>query len=427
MKHFSDMKYFLPSLRSEEHNIADNRKRQLLIDVSVIISHDANTGIQRVVRALWIKFREFSDKNIVIRPIFATRKNEYRYADKDFLENLLEESVENPDEITISPGDIFLGLDFASHILPRHKRQIRSWKRHGVSIHVLVYDLLPLAGRQWFHRRTRHNFRKWVSFLARWADSAICISRAVAKDLENYLVPRRTLWGKPGAKLKIASIRLGADIDASRTDNRARPASFTAFRPDPDRPMILMVGTVEPRKAYDKALEAFEHIWRGGFSIKPDLVIAGKPGWKTDGLQSKLRSHPEKGRRLHWLETADDDCLRQLYESCTGLLFTSHAEGYGLPLVEARNHGRAVLARDIPVFREIGDGGVSFFQDDRPALLAERIEAWIADIQSGEMPPANYPQWADAFADLMTVLDLEVEDARSALLNEKMAITEVEL
>ena len=40
---------------------------------------------------------------------------------------------------------------------------------------------------------------------------------------------------------------------------------------------------------------------------------------------------------------------------------SSHAEGFGLPIVEALQRGLPVMASDIPVFREIGGEFVAYF------------------------------------------------------------------
>ena len=70
------------------------------------------------------------------------------------------------------------------------------------------------------------------------------------------------------------------------------------------------------------------------------------------------------------------------YERATGVIAASYGEGFGLPIVEARRHGKPVLARDIPVFREVADRSASFFTSDDRGKLAEQIAAWLKSAPS---------------------------------------------
>ena len=67
---------------------------------------------------------------------------------------------------------------------------------------------------------------------------------------------------------------------------------------------FLSVGTLEPRKAYPLAIDAFEQLWAAGQEVR--YVIVGRPGWNTQALQRRLRQHSEYGRRLLWLDDAED-------------------------------------------------------------------------------------------------------------------------
>jgi glycosyltransferase involved in cell wall biosynthesis len=166
-----------------------------------------------------------------------------------------------------------------------------------------------------------------------------------------------------------------------------------------------MVGTVEPRKGYDAALAAFEHLWAGDGERAPQLLIVGKPGWKTEDLQQRIRAHREHGRRLHWLSGVSDDGLCRLYEASRGLLMASRGEGMGLPLVEAAMHGCAILARDLPVFREQGLTGVLYFDDERPAALAGKLRE-LASVDASVVRPC-LPTWRDMVDQLLLLLGFE--------------------
>ncbi len=75
---------------------------------------------------------------------------------------------------------------------------------------------------------------------------------------------------------------------------------------------ILMVGTLEPRKGHADAVSAFEKLWDEGSTLQ--LIICGKEGWVLDDLSTRIRQHPEFGKRLFWFEGASDHTLRKLYQ-----------------------------------------------------------------------------------------------------------------
>lgn len=373
---------------------------RLLVDVSAIIQHDAETGIQRVVRAVWAELRRRTGQGFAVVPVFATNDRGYCYAPMDFLERGI---CNSPGEaVSACPGDHFLGLDLSAHLLPKYRRQLRAWKAHGASIHLVVYDLLPLQRPQWFNPAATNHFRKWFDVLRQEADQAICISDQVARDLRQHL-------GTPTTP-SIGRLQMGSDITASLPSKGVSWEVARVVEQVRSRPAILMVGTVEPRKGYDVALDAFEHLWADQPLLAPDLIIVGKSGWKTTGLQNRIRSHPELGRRLHWLDRVSDEGLCQLYDSCRGLFMTSHGEGFGLPLIEAAMHRRPVLARDLPVFREQRLPNVVFFREDHPVALGGRLLALSAAGQKTLPPLSELPTWKDSVDALLRQMGLAVED-----------------
>jgi glycosyltransferase involved in cell wall biosynthesis len=104
------------------------------------------------------------------------------------------------------------------------------------------------------------------------------------------------------------------------------------------------------------------------------------------------------------MSDASDEVLDLLYKSCFGLLMTSYAEGYGLPVLEALRLGKPTLVRDIPVFRELGDqSGISYFIDDNPVELARDIISWV----DAPLPPITGKEqytWEQAGAILKVAL-----------------------
>ena len=389
-------------------------ERQLLVDVSVIHQSDARTGIQRVVRSLLLQLLQAPPAGYRVCPIFAARQHGYCYAAPGFL----EQPAQAPDaasqpvqaEVQVQSGDLFLGLDLAAHLLPRHQAQVLRWKRSGVKLHVVVYDLLPLQHPAWFNPKTTRNFKRWIKWMAVYADSAVCISETVKLELRTWL---SASFGLSPSALSASTIVLGADIDASApSSGLPANAEFLLARLR-NTPAVLMVGTLEPRKGYDQALAAFEQLWQQP-GPTPLLVLVGRPGWKTEALQEKLRTHAQAGKRLFWLEDASDEYLANLYTTCCGVLVASRAEGFGLPLVEAALHGKSVLARDLPVFRDMKVEGITYFDSETAQGLTAALTQWLksAAVTSSKPPTVALPTWQVSAAQLTQALGLTQSTAQ---------------
>lgn len=348
--------------------------RQLLVDVSVIVQDDKRTGIQRVVRALLHQLTETPPPGFDIRPVFATREHSYRYAAPcrfQFGSPPMEGDGDIP--VHVEPGDVFLGLDLSAHLLPAYHTDLFRWKQKGATVHIMVYDLLPVLHPNWFRSKTSRNIHRWLRAVAVYADSVICISKVVKGDVENWLDSR---YGMGPGEFPIHTISLGADISASLPSKGLREDVDSLLGMLRSNPSVLMVGTLEPRKGHAQVLGAFESLWCQGRNV--NLVLVGRPGWRTEKLQQALRAHGQTNRHLFWFENASDEFLELLYNTCTGVIVASEAEGFGLPLVEALGYNKPVLARDIPIFREIAESRlVTFFRGNDARSLGPSIVQWL--------------------------------------------------
>jgi glycosyltransferase involved in cell wall biosynthesis len=267
-----------------------------------------------------------------------------------------------------------------------------------VKLCFLVYDLLPLLHPHWFNPKRYFTFKRWLRTIALFGDDLICISGSVKADLSSWLTAQYGL-GQPPPHLH--SIPLGADLASTMPSAGCADQELELMEPLYRKPFILMVGTLEPRKGYAQTLDAFECYWaKGGVAA---LVVVGKPGWKTDALQARLRTHPEQNNRLFWFDNASDELLQLLYQAAAGVLLASEAEGCGLPLIEAAQYGKPALARNIPVFREIAGPNASFFD---AVSFAGHLESWIQQIQNAKFCPGLAVQmpWSDSAVKLTEIV-----------------------
>jgi len=149
-----------------------------------------------------------------------------------------------------------------------------------------------------------------------------------------------------------------------------------------------MVGTIEPRKGHQQALDAMEKLWADG--VNANLVIVGKQGWSSDSLVQRIAQHSEYNHRLFWLNGISDEMLDQVYRNTQALLAASVGEGFGLPLIEAAQYGLSIIARDIPIFREVAGKYAYYFNGDTDAL-AEALKDWLS--LGNDVPSSSYLSW----------------------------------
>ena len=161
---------------------------------------------------------------------------------------------------------------------------------------------------------------------------------------------------------------------------------------------VLVVGTIEPRKGVEAVLDAAAELHRRGSPVRFTLV--GTKGWIGDSTLRRLQAADAGEQNLRWLQRVGDADLVELYRSADLLLAPSRAEGYGLPVVEARAWGLPVLARDLPVFREVGGTDTRYFGTD--AELPDAIEAALAAPTPGG--PVSPRSWSAAAADVLAAL-----------------------
>ena len=373
-------------------SVARNRPRfglrQLLVDVSALAGEDLRTGVQRVSRAVLKALIEDPPPGYRIEPVRALPEG-LRYA-RRYMHSLLGLSgpVAEDAPIEAGPRDRFLGLDLAYNTIDLAGRELVALRDRGVRVDFVVYDLLPELRPDCFPAYVPPLHRAWLRSVSAVADGMVCISKTVAGELLDWLDSEPPDRESP---LDVGSFGLGADVAASLPTRGAGRESVEAQAFVAARPTFLMVGTVEPRKGHAQTLAAFELLWESGADC--GLLIVGKEGWDTADLMTRLRVHPERGRRLLWLERATDEVLLRLYESSSALIAASEGEGFGLPLVEAAQHRLPVIARDIPVFREVAGDHAFYFRGGRPEDLAEAVHEWLALKSRDEAPSSGDMPW----------------------------------
>ena len=233
--------------------------------------------------------------------------------------------------------------------------------RSGVPLAVTVHDAAPERFPGAFPARGRRFHRQGLHAAARRADLVLTVSAAAAEEITTF----STI---PPDRIRV--VHNGIDPPAL---SAARRRSILEGWGLADRPYVLWVGSLEPRKGVDTLVAAMARLRSrraAGPAEQPLLVLAGYPGWSSDDLLAP----PDRaalGSELRQLGPVGEAELWSLYGGASVFAFPSRHEGFGLPVLEAMSQGTAVVASDIPPIREIA-GGVARL------VAAGDVDAWPA-------------------------------------------------
>jgi glycosyltransferase involved in cell wall biosynthesis len=158
------------------------------------------------------------------------------------------------------------------------------------------------------------------------------------------------------------------DLDAERIEviyPGVPEVYFSAQARPSERPYVLYLGAIEPRKNVDTLLDAWESFrLRGDF----DLIIAGASGWAAEKTLARLAARPIGVRYLGYVP---EDELPGLTAGASAFVYPSLYEGFGFPVAQAMAAGVPVITSNTSCLPEVAGGG---------ALLVDPRSA--AEIQS---------------------------------------------
>lgn len=376
---------------------------QLLVDISAVVQHDLKSGIQRVVRNILRELLQQRSLGYRVEAVYYHfETQQFRYA-RSFINQFLNLSplYLSDDPVEARPGDIYLSLDLF-YLIPGEevsRRWLQFWRGRGVKIYHVLYDLMPIVLPHCFPADQVPLYNNWLKWITRISDGVVSISRSVADEYRAWLDQEQVV---AVSRPNVGYFHLGAEMEShsatasTSTDEAQLPVEIQG------QVYLLMVGTIEPRKGHAQVLDAFETLWSQGINLS--LVVVGSVGWVDDRVAERLKTLAATSDTFHWLNFVSDSMLKALYEGAAGTIMASFGEGFGLPLIEAAYYGSSLLARDLPVFREVCGNHAWYFQSREGDGLALELRQWMELRSSGSLPnPAGieWKNWSQSTSELL--------------------------
>lgn len=366
---------------------------KVLVDVGGTASSSRTTGIQRVVREV---VRRWVDQGLVTPVSWSPRMHALRLLTPEELDGVLGRATvddderdynsdENADTTLVVPlGGTFIEAELIVQI----------WQTDSVAalgqfssgrLAAIGYDTVPITSSETSDSGIVERFPLYLDALA-WADRLGAISNASAAEFRGW---QRMLKASGRSGPEIQSIFLAAETTPPTDADIEKARSEIAVRAG--EPLVLVVGSHEPRKNHLAVLHAAERLWAAGESFR--LCFMGGSAWGNDRFRSTAKRLQSEGRPLVVMRKVSDGLLAAGYHLADFSVFPSINEGFGLPVVESLTAGTPVITSDFGSMKEIADhfGGVVTVNPRSDAAIEAAMASLLRD-------PARREELAQAAA-----------------------------
>ncbi|NLE44152.1 MAG: glycosyltransferase family 4 protein [Chloroflexi bacterium] len=288
-----------------------------------------------------------------------------------------------PVETVTGPLDAFYSPDF---VLPP--------TRPGTRTLLTVHDLSFLRYPDHFVPKLVRYLSEVVPRSIERADRVLADSRATKDDLTTYLNVA------PG---RVEVLYSGVDTRFTPTPGPNESDNIRKRYGLDERPIVLTVGTIQPRKNHARLIQAFATL---GDDLQ--LAIGGGQGWLYDEVLQAVVQHSDRVRLLGFVSDAD---LPALYRSATLFVFPSFYEGFGLPVLEAMACGVPVVCSNTSSLPEVAGDSACLVNPHDTDALAYAMAQCLEDTQlrstmvSKGLAQAQRFTWRKAAQQLLTIFD----------------------
>jgi glycosyltransferase involved in cell wall biosynthesis len=289
--------------------------------------------------------------------------------------------------------DLYHATDF---VLP----PLGSIQRSLLTVHDLSFIRVPETSPA----PLREYLSRVVPDSARRATHILADSHATKEDMVG-------LWRIPADKISVLWTGVEAVFTPVLAYNQLTMRSELGI--SGDRPFLLSVGTVQPRKNYERCVEALYRLRSNGHDV--DYVIAGGTGWLSDELFAMIE-RLDLSAHVKLIGHVPDQLLPALYSAASVLLYPSLYEGFGYPVLESMACGTPVVTSNVSSMPEVA--GNAAIQVD-PYVVDEivgAVDRLLRDqyfrsqvIVRGLEQAARFT-WAGTAEKLLTIYDAMLND-----------------
>lgn len=319
--------------------------------------------------------RGFRQKKALVAAHFRVRRTWFHARNRTL--RVLWEQLRLPFRMMPDGIDV---LHATAYVMPRMAANF-------VPVVTTVHDTIALGRPDLVRRASVSHVKRFLPKTLERAELLLVPSRAVARDLEDLCgsLEREKDAGKTEKRLaeKIRVVPFGVgpefrpleggDLDEAKRELSARFGI--------DKPYVLSVGRIEPKKNLDAVLQAYFAAVMAG-KLPHELVLVG-PGAASRRVTRLVRrlGIEERTRQPGYVASED---MPRLYAAADCLLFPSLTEGFGFPLLEAMACGTPCIISEDPALEELAAGAAVRVAAKRLDLLRMALERVLSKDKKAE-------------------------------------------
>jgi glycosyltransferase involved in cell wall biosynthesis len=329
----------------------------IVVDVHHTARTGLATGIQRVVRK---SIAEWAQNHEILFVGWGSTYGGMRELSADERENALYGS--KPHATHPTTGEVTIPWK-SRYVLPelaiesdRTARIAALAEFSGNATAAIGFDCVPLTSAETTAAGMGAAFSRNLVALAQF-DKIATISAAAAQEYDGW----RAMLGSAGmAGPEIREVFL--PIEVGTVDDTDILSAESVLLTD-GLPMLVCVGSHEPRKNHLAVLNAAERLWLAGREFS--LVFIGGNSWGGGAFTRELKRLQAAGRPASSISAVTDELLYSAYRLATASVFPSWNEGFGLPVAESIASGTPVVTSKFGSMAEIAESGGAILVDPR--------------------------------------------------------------
>jgi glycosyltransferase involved in cell wall biosynthesis len=231
-----------------------------------------------------------------------------------------------------------------------------------------IHDLIPMIYPHFFSSPFNEKLLKEVVYNINIDDKVITVSESTKKDLFKFredLLDKNVIVAQLAASDKFFKVIQNEKIETIRLKYQLT-----------NKPYILSVCTMEPRKNLQILISAYQEILKEVKNFNVNLVLVGSSGWETEIFMEEINSiNKVYKNRISLTGFVPDFDLAALYSGAHFFVYPSLYEGFGLPVLEAMKCGLPVICSNTSSLPEVaGDAAIMIDPTNKSELISSILK-----------------------------------------------------